>query len=120
MESHGGVKVVAPGRFGSPRSRRRSTPLPPCWRDASGFRGPWPIRRLMADGQLLLPSPAPVPAPTPARRPRLRDGWVVASLALLAALLLTFVPFTRGDWGTRLCVAGLDAWDASPPVPSAA
>ena len=66
----------------------------------------------MADGQLVLSAPA--------RRPRLRDGWVVASLALLAALLLTFVPFTRGDGGTRVCVAGLDAWDTSPPEPSAA
>lgn len=57
-------------------------------------------------------------APTPARSPRLRDGWVLGSLALLAALLLVFVPFTRGDWGTRVCVPVINAWDASPPEPS--
>ena len=51
--------------------------------------------------------------------PRLRNGWVLGSLVLLAALLLAFVPFTRGEDGGRVCIAALRAWDSGPPEPSA-
>ena len=45
---------------------------------------------------------------------------MLGSLAVLAALLLAFVPFHRGDWGVRVCVPAVHAWDRSPPEPSAA
>jgi hypothetical protein len=57
---------------------------------------------------------------TKLRRPALRDGWVLLSLAVLAALLLAFVPFARGDGGTRVCVAAVNAWQTGPRAPSAA